>query len=75
MAWALEQDRDAHDAWTLFHRVFSRLTVEAHVAGIALEKVAGDRDPDSFAELMARFGIIYDALCPPPDDAEKTTDA
>lgn len=39
--------------------------MDTHCAAVVLQKLAGEREPDDFADLMERFAIIYDALYPP----------
>lgn len=67
----LETDADATEAWGLFQRIFTRLTFDAHAVPVVLHKLAGERHPDDFADLMERFSILYDVLCPPQDTTKE----
>ncbi len=67
----LEGDPENLAAWAMFQKVVNRFTLDTSLVGIALERATREADPDDFADLLARFEILYDALCPPPDHAEK----
>lgn len=71
-AWTdLEADRACYDAWTVFQQVFNRMTVDTHIAGVVIEKVAAERAPDDFLDLLDRLVLLYDVLCPPPERKEE----
>lgn len=63
----LEADAENADAWRWFHRVFSRFTVDTHVAHVLLTRLIAEREFEDASELMERFTILYDALQPPPE--------
>lgn len=66
----LEDDRENLEAWHLFNRAVNRFTVDAHVAGSVVLKIAGDRDPESFGDLVERLALLYDVVCPPTQPKE-----
>lgn len=64
----LDDDPENADAWRLFHKLFSRFTVDTHTASVLLEKLIAERDTDDAFDLMDRFTLLYDTLHPPPKD-------
>lgn len=58
------------EAWHLFRQVVSRFTVESQAVNVVLQRVTADRSLDEFTELLARFEILYDAVCPPREPRE-----
>lgn len=53
-------------AWKMYRRVLSRFAADTHAIPLVLHRVTADLDLDDFADLMDRFAILYDVLCPPP---------
>jgi hypothetical protein len=68
----LSTDSANAEAWRLFNQVYTRLTFDTHCASVVLTKLAGDRDPEAFAELVDRFSVLYDTLYPPPEKKPET---
>jgi len=66
----LDDDPDNAEAWALFHRTFTRFTVDTHVASVLLTKLISEREPSEALELVDRFAVLYDALHPPPEKKE-----
>lgn len=64
----LDEDRENAEAWRLFHKLFSRFTVDTHTAAVLLEKLIAERETDDAFDLMDRFTLLYETLHPPPKD-------
>jgi len=63
----LDDDADNAEAWALFHRTFTRFTVDTHVASVLLTKLIDSRESEAAMDLVERFALLYDALHPPPE--------
>lgn len=64
---ALEDDRENWEAWQLFHRVFTRCSVDTHVASVLVARLLNERETNDAFDLMERFTLLYDILQPPPE--------
>lgn len=57
------------EAWRIFHVAVTRFTVDLHAGNEALRRLTAhldETDPEAFSDLLARLGLIYDLLYPPP---------
>jgi hypothetical protein len=63
----LHEDAENVAAWKMFQQVMSRFTVDTHAVSTVLERLTSDMDGRTFADLLERFAILYDALCPAPE--------
>jgi hypothetical protein len=63
----LEADAANAEAWRLFTQTITRFSSDLHLAGVMVDRMTAGMDPEDFADLMRRFGILYDVLCPPPE--------
>lgn len=67
----LEADPINAEAWRLFQTTVTRFTVDTQTVALVLTRIAGDWPGDAFADLLARFSILYDVVNPPrAEDAE-----
>lgn len=57
-------DRANREAWSLYRQVVSRFTMDTQAVPVVLQRLTADLDADEFAETLARFEILYDAVCP-----------
>lgn len=64
---ALYDDPLNKRAWELYRQSVSRLTVEGHALGLALEKLTADCDAEMFAELLDRLTYAFDVFNPAPE--------
>lgn len=55
-----------HHAWTLFHQCATRFLADTHAGGVALARLTADLSAEEFSDLLERFNLLYDVLCPPP---------
>lgn len=69
----LEADAANLDAWRLFHQIVGRFTIETHATGIALERLTVGLEPEAFADLLDRFAILFDVMCPPSSKEQTDT--
>lgn len=51
-------------AWRIFHQVTCRFNADLQCGGAALERLTGDLDAETFADLLDRLRVLYDTLCP-----------
>ncbi len=61
-----ELDSENSEAWRLFGRLVSRLTMD--VPGLVtpiLERIVSDLDRDDALDLLQRLSVIYDTVIPP----------
>ena len=62
----LETDPDNAAAWRLFQQTVNRFTIDAHLVAETVRRATSGLDDAAYADLMARFAIVYEAVCPPP---------
>jgi len=53
-------------AWTLFHQVACRFSVDFHATPPMLAAVLRECDAEESLELLQRLSVIYDTVYPPP---------
>ena len=63
----LDEDQANGEAWRVFHRIFSRFTVDTHIASVVLEHVLAGHETEDTLTLVDRFTLLYDILHPPPE--------
>ena len=69
----LHDDPENAKAWRLFHQIVTRFSMDTNSVAVVLERLTKELDADDLMELMARFSVFYDAVCPPqPNAAEET---
>lgn len=56
-----------HEAWRLHQQIVTRFTMDAQAVGMVLLRLTAGFSRDTFAELLERFTILYDALHPPTE--------
>jgi uncharacterized protein (UPF0276 family) len=67
----LHDDAENERAWRLFHRAITRFSMDTGAVVVLLERLTKDLDAEEFSELMARFAIFYEAVCPPQRPGEE----
>jgi hypothetical protein len=67
----LATDPDNAAAWDLFHQVVTRFTGDTFMTGIVFQRLTRRLDDDTYADVLKRCEILYDALCPAPEKTEE----
>lgn len=63
--WIDTLDAPNREAWRLYRQVVTRFTVDAQAIPLVLSRITADYDVDSFTELLDRFAVLHDVMCPP----------
>ena len=54
-------------AWRQYRQVMTRFSVDTQSVPVLLRWACEELDADGREDLVARFALLYDALCPPPE--------
>lgn len=57
-------------AWVVFHQCASRFCVDTQTAGLVLSRLTAQDTDETFDDLIARMGVLYDVLVPRPKQKE-----
>jgi hypothetical protein len=52
-------------AWRQYREAVTRFAVDTQTVALVIQRCTADLDRDEFADLMERFAVLYNALCPP----------
>lgn len=63
-------DADNREAWGMYGRIVSRLTVDLHMAPVVFARAVDGMDSDEVLTLVDRLAVMHNILNPPPQKPE-----